>query len=211
MSAQACYTAPKSTEWGTPQDFFDSLDAEFGFTLDVAADADNAKCAKYFTVEDDGLAQDWGRETCWMNPPYGREIPRWMRKAYESSLAGATVVCLVPARTETNWWWDYATKGETRFVKGRLNFTGGSPTNPESHNAPFPVAVVVFRPPINLRVVLEVANLRATGDRMQSEASRLAEFVLALDQAPYEVHMAAIEAANAVEDWTEIRRESVRC
>jgi hypothetical protein len=79
-----------------------------------------------------------------MNPPYGRVIGDWMRKAYESSLAGATVVCLVPARTDTGWWWDYATKGEVRFIRGRLRFTGGSKNNPLSHNAPFPVAVIVF-------------------------------------------------------------------
>jgi hypothetical protein len=85
-----------------------------------------------------------------MNPPYGREIGDWMRKAYESSLDGATVVCLVPARTDTRWWWDYAIKGEVRFVKGRLRFTGGNKNNPSSHNAPFPVAVIVFGRPANV-------------------------------------------------------------
>jgi phage N-6-adenine-methyltransferase len=143
-SAQVCYTAPNTIEWGTPQDFFDELNEEFGFTLDVAASADNAKCARHFTEADDGLAQDWSADVCWMNPPYGRVIGDWMRKAYESSLAGATVVCLVPARTDTGWWWDYATKGEVRFIRGRLRFTGGSKNNPLSHNAPFPVAVIVF-------------------------------------------------------------------
>lgn len=124
--------------WATPQDFYDKLNAEFGFTLDVCANADNAKCADYFTSEQDGLAQEW-RGVCWMNPPYGRAIKDWMRKAYEASQAGATVVCLVPARTDTGWWWDYAMKGEVRFIRGRLKF-GGHDTN-----APFPSAVVIFR------------------------------------------------------------------
>ena len=125
--------------WATPQDFFDKLHAEFGFTLDVCANAENAKCPDYFTVEQDGLAQDWGTNVCWMNPPYGREIGRWMRKAYQASGSGADVVCLVPARTDTAWWWDWAMKGEVRFIRGRLKF-GGHDTN-----APFPSAVVIFR------------------------------------------------------------------
>lgn len=143
-NAQVCYTAPVTVEWGTPQDFFDRLDDEFGFTLDVAANADNAKVERYFSVDDNGLEQDWSGEVVWMNPPYGREIAAWMQKAYTEGLGGTTVVCLVPARTDTRWWWDYAVHGEVRFVKGRLRFTGGSKSNPLSHNAPFPVAVVIF-------------------------------------------------------------------
>src|ERR1043165_5064373 len=123
--------------WATPQDFFDRLNKRFGFTLDVCATPENAKCADYFTAEQDGLAQDW-RGVCWMNPPYGRAIGHWMRKAYESSLAGATVVCLVPARTDTRWWHDYAMRGEVEFIKGRLKFGSAKAT------APFPSAVVVF-------------------------------------------------------------------
>jgi phage N-6-adenine-methyltransferase len=125
--------------WSTPQDFFDALDAEFGFQLDVCATADNAKCLAYYTAALDGLAHPW-LGVCWMNPPYGRTIGQWMRKAYESSQQGATVVCLVPSRTDTAWWHDYAMKGEIRFVRGRLKFGGHA--NP----APFPSAVVVFRP-----------------------------------------------------------------
>jgi len=124
--------------WATPQDFFDRMHERFGFTLDVCATPDNAKCPRFFTQAEDGLAQDW-TGTCWMNPPYGREIGRWMRKAYESSLNGATVVCLVPARTDTCWWHDYAIKGEVEFIKGRLKFG-------EAKDAPFPSAVVTFRP-----------------------------------------------------------------
>ena len=127
--------------WATPQDFFDKLDAEFGFDWDVCATHDNAKCRQYFTKIQNGLRQPW-TGICWMNPPYGREIGKWMQKAYESSLQGATVVCLVPARTDTAWWHDYAAKGEVRFIRGRLKF--GDAKN----SAPFPSAVVVVRPSI---------------------------------------------------------------
>ena len=124
--------------WATPQDFFDKLDAEFNFELDVCALPENAKCEKYFTPEQDGLAQQW-TGTCWMNPPYGRQIGAWVKKAYEASLHGATVVCLLPARTDTAWWHDFVMRGEVRFIRGRLKF-GGS-----KNSAPFPSAVVVFR------------------------------------------------------------------
>ena len=124
--------------WATPQDFFDKLDAEFGFELDVCATPENAKCPRYFTKEMDGLAQEW-KGVCWMNPPYGREIGLWMHKALRSSQNGATVVCLIPARTDTAWWHDCAMKGEIRFIRGRLKFGGGKA------NAPFPSAIVVFK------------------------------------------------------------------
>ncbi|MCY9737425.1 phage N-6-adenine-methyltransferase [Paenibacillus alvei] len=124
--------------WATPQDFYDGLNKEFGFNLDVCATSDNAKCESYFTKEDDGLQQDW-KGTVWMNPPYGRVIGAWVKKAYESSLIeGTTVVCLLPARTDTKWWHEYCMKGEVRLVKGRLKF-GDS-----KNAAPFPSAVIVF-------------------------------------------------------------------
>lgn len=129
----------KTDLWSTPQAFFDKLDDKFGFTLDVCATDDNAKCSNYYTVEDDGLSQIW-EGVVWMNPPYGREIGKWMRKAYESSKNGATVVCLVPSRTDTAWWHDTAAKGEVEFLRGRLKF--GNAKN----SAPFPSAVVVFKP-----------------------------------------------------------------
>ncbi len=129
-----------TSEWSTPQATFDALDAEFHFTLDPCASAENAKCERYFTKEDDGLAQTW-EGSCFMNPPYGREIGKWVRKAYESSLEGATVVCLLPARTDTAWWHDYVMKSnDIRFIRGRLRFSGSKV------NAPFPNAIVVFRP-----------------------------------------------------------------
>lgn len=130
-----------SEDWATPQDFFDALDAGFGFTLDVCATPDNAKCARYFTKEDDGLAQDWGTETCWCNPPYGRTMLAWVHKAWVASLGGAVVVMLAHARTDTRWFHFALEHGaETRFIKGRLKF-GGS-----KNSAPFPSVVLIFRP-----------------------------------------------------------------
>lgn len=130
----------ETVEWATPQALFDDLDAEFGFELDVCATAENAKCANYYTKEQDGLIQEW-TGTCFMNPPYGRQISNWVRKAYESAQQGATVVCLVPARTDTKWWHRYCVQGEIRFLAGRVRFGDGK------NSAPFPSAIIVFRPP----------------------------------------------------------------
>lgn len=124
--------------WSTPRDFFNDYNAIYQFDVDVCATAENALCAKFYSPEDNGLSKEW-HGVCWMNPPYGREIGKWMKKAYESSLHGATVVCLVPARTDTAWWHDYAMKGNIEFIRGRLKF--GSSKN----SAPFPSAVVVFQ------------------------------------------------------------------
>lgn len=139
-------------EWPTPDDLFANLDSEFAFTLDPCADSDNAKCAKFFTKDDDGLSQPWSGAV-FMNPPYGRQIGEWVRKAWLSSLEGATVVCLIPARTDTKYWHDYAMKAsEVRFIKQRLHFSSrrheervasGAAT---AHNAPFPSVLLVFRP-----------------------------------------------------------------
>jgi phage N-6-adenine-methyltransferase len=128
--------------WATPQNFFNKLDAFFKFELDVCATSENSKCRKYFTETDDGLKKDWFG-TVWMNPPYGREIGKWVARAYDQSrLHGSTIVCLLPARTDTKWWHDYCVKGEITFIKGRLKF--GDAKN----SAPFPSAVVIFRPTV---------------------------------------------------------------
>jgi phage N-6-adenine-methyltransferase len=139
MNDMSVHFSSETDLWSTPQDFFDRLNAIYHFRTDVCATHQNAKCSHYFTKEDDGLSKEWGG-VCWMNPPYGREIGKWMKKAYESSQAGTTVVCLVPARTDTKWWHSYAMKGQIEFIKGRLKF-GGS-----KNSAPFPNAVVVFKP-----------------------------------------------------------------
>ena len=125
---------------GTPQKFYEKLNDEFHFTLDPCSTHENHKCDKYYTQEDDGLSQDWSNEVVFMNPPYGREIKYWIQKAYEESLKGATVVCLIPARTDTTYWHNYifGKASEVRFVKGRLKFGDGK------NSAPFPSAVIVF-------------------------------------------------------------------
>src|SRR5262245_12796525 len=107
-----------SDEWPTPNLVFDPLDTEFGFTLDVCANSRNAKCERYFSREVDGLKQEWAPgEVCWNNPPYS-DCVRWIEKSYQSSLAGAVVVCLIPARTDTIYWHRFIAKGayEIRFL-----------------------------------------------------------------------------------------------
>ena len=126
----------KTDVWATPQDFFDKINLEFNLDLDVCAIPENAKCEKFFSPEQDGLKQEWDGN-CWMNPPYGKEIGKWVKKAYESK---SLVVALLPARTDTKWFHDYIYgKTEIRFIKGRLKF-GGS-----SNSAPFPSMLVIWR------------------------------------------------------------------
>jgi len=134
-------------DWETPKDFFDILNHEFGFTLDPCCVPETAKCPKYFTPAEDGLSQSWANEIVYMNPPYGREIGVWVKKAYEESLKGATVVCLLPSRTDTRWWWAYCMKGDIRFIKGRLKFRGKNKEGVYVNNsATFPNAVIIFKP-----------------------------------------------------------------
>lgn len=133
--------------WATPQWLFDRLNAEFRFETDVCAIPENAKCEQFYTPEIDGLKQSW-RGVCWMNPPYGRVIGEWVKKAYQASQhSGATVVCLLPARTDTAWWWRYCIHGEIRFFRGRIRF--GDAVS----GAPFPSAVVIFARHIAAKVV----------------------------------------------------------
>ena len=128
-------------DWETPPDLFAELDAEFGFDLDVCALPHNTKCRDYFTPHLDGLQQTWAPRTCWMNPPYGRVIKDWVAKAYEAALCGATVVGLLPSRTDTQWFhrhiWKHA---EIRYIEGRITFVGAE------NAAPFPSMIVVWRP-----------------------------------------------------------------
>ena len=130
----------KSNEWATPKDLFEKLNKEFNFTLDPCATKENAKCDKYYTIEDDGLIQDWSKDVVFMNPPYGRQIKHWIRKAYEESEKGAKVVCLIPSRTDITYWHDYifGKASDIRFLKGRLKF------GESKNSAPFPSAIIVF-------------------------------------------------------------------
>lgn len=126
----------KSDSWSTPQWLFDQLNEEFHFTLDVCADPVNAKCAKFFTPQQDGLSFEWGG-VVWCNPPYGRSVSKWVKKA---AFSKAIVVMLLAARTDTSWFHDYILgKAEVRFLRGRLCFGSGF------QRAPFPSMVVIFR------------------------------------------------------------------
>ena len=138
--AKALYSS-RTDEWPTPQQFFSALDKEFHFTLDPCATRHNAKCRRYFTRAEDGLAQDWGTHRVFCNPPYGRAMRDWARKCFEFARRGALVVLLAHARTDTRWFHDWVYgKAEVRFVRGRLKFGDGA------QSAPFPSLVAVFRP-----------------------------------------------------------------
>ena len=140
-------TSSLTDNWPTPSYVFDRLNDEFHFTLDVCADDLNHKCDRYFTKEIDGLAQEW-TGTCWMNPPYGRTIGQWVKKAYDAARGGAVVVCLLPARTDTRWWRDYVMcASELRFISGRVKF-GNANTG-----APFPSVVAIFGTPTSPRII----------------------------------------------------------
>lgn len=130
----------KKMDWETPQWLFDKLDSEFHFNIDICASDENAKCDTYFTEQNSCLDKSWSGYTCFMNPPYGRHINDFIKKAYEESKNGATVVCLIPSRTDTKYWHDYifGKAHEIRFIKGRLKFSG------HKNSAPFPSAIIVF-------------------------------------------------------------------
>lgn len=126
-------------DWETPPRFFEAVNNEFGFTLDACATEENAKCIRFFSPEDDALKQEWNG-VVWMNPPYGHQIGKWIEKAYIASVRGATVVALIPAKTETKWWHTWVMRSaEIRFIQGRMRFSG------VNINAPFPSALVVFK------------------------------------------------------------------
>tara|TARA_R100001163_G_scaffold65717_1_gene64228 strand:+ start:2120 stop:2554 length:435 start_codon:yes stop_codon:yes gene_type:complete len=130
----------KTDLWETPVDFFTELDKEFQFTLDVCANEENAKCLNYYDINDDGLSKNW-IGNIWCNPPYGRDILNWVKKASEEIEKDYCnkIVMLVPSRTDTNWWHKYVINEEVRFIKGRLKFGG------HRNSAPFPSAVVVYK------------------------------------------------------------------
>ena len=139
MSVNEALFSSERQDWETPEQLFNELDREFKFDIDVCASASNKKCSNYFDISVDGLKQDW-QGVCWMNPPYGRGVDKWVEKAYNESQKGATVVCLLPARTDTRWFHSFVyNKAEIRFLKGRLKFVGAE------SSAPFPSMVVIFR------------------------------------------------------------------
>ena len=135
----AVHYSSATDEWSTPTDFYAKLDAEFHFTLDPCSTDDNAKCAKHYTKEQDGLSQDWGAERVFCNPPYGRTMPLWIAKCSEHGARGGIAVMLIPARTDTKAFHEYIyNKAEIRFIRGRLKFGGAK------NSAPFPSMVVIF-------------------------------------------------------------------
>lgn len=142
-------------DWETPPELFAELDREFGFELDPCCSRWTAKCREFYTLEDDGLSRDWAPRVVFMNPPYGRGIERWMRKARAEADRGATVACLVPLRADTRWWNETTHRSEIRVRYGRVNFVGGNAA------LPVPLALVVMRPDDPERPVPEVGSWRA--------------------------------------------------
>jgi site-specific DNA-methyltransferase (adenine-specific) len=132
-----------TNEWYTPDYIFRPLNERFKFTLDPCCTKESAKCKTFYTVADDGLSKDWGKHVVWVNPPYGRAIGKWIKKCYEASRKGALVVMLIPARTDTQAWFNYVRfASEIIFIKGRVKFINKGQVKPAS--APFPSAIVVF-------------------------------------------------------------------
>lgn len=135
----------KKEDWETPQLFFNELNKKYKFNWDLASSDANAKCVNHFTVGDDSLSQDWSalEGNLWLNPPYGRDLKRWVKKAHESSLnRSGLLVMLIPSRTDTSYWHDYIfDKAEIKFIRGRLKFENGGVA---SQPAPFPSALIVY-------------------------------------------------------------------
>jgi len=140
MPINKAMVSSKSNEWATPQALFDELNSEFHFSLDPCATSENAKCARYFTQQDNGLKQSWAGEVVFMNPPYGGNTGRWIEKAWLESLGGATCVCLIVSSTDRSYWHDYIFPyaSEIRWLRGRLTFGEASST------APFASAILIF-------------------------------------------------------------------
>lgn len=140
MNNMAVHFSSAKENWGTPVEFYRKWDCRYLFEIDVCAHAGNHKAPKYWTTEDDALTKDWAPLRCWMNPPYGRNVTgKWVKKAYDESVKGALVCCLLPARTDVKWFHDYCLPwGKIEFIRGRLTFEGAKDC------APFPSMIVVF-------------------------------------------------------------------
>lgn len=153
---QSVHFQSGNKEWETPEAFFKPYEKEFNIKLDVCATAENAKCKAFFDKKINGLHASWamvhdlvrdGEVACWMNPPYGRGIEKWVKKAYDEALKGVTTIALLPARTDTSWFHNHIyNKHEVRFLKGRIKFVDAE------GSAPFPSMIVVFQPPVPTNV-----------------------------------------------------------
>lgn len=139
MNSEVMFSS-KTDEWSTPQDLFDKLNEEFNFDLDVCANESNHKCSLYYDRKQDGLKMPWNGHIVWCNPPYGKEIAKWVERAYiEHKTHGTTIVMLLPARTDTIWFHTYVLGwADIRFLKGRLKF-GDS-----KNSAPFPSMLAIY-------------------------------------------------------------------
>lgn len=142
MSINKGLMSSNTDQWATPKYLFKEYNQVYNFTLDACASDWNHKVDNYYTEADNGLEQPW-TGIVWCNPPYGRQIKDWIRKGWESAQQGATVVMLIPARTDTAYWHDYVMRGEISFLRGRIKFI--RPDGTEGDAAPFPSAVVVFK------------------------------------------------------------------
>lgn len=133
----------KKMDWETPQVLFEQLNRKFKFDLDACASDENHKIDNYFTEKDDALVQKWGGNV-FVNPPYGRSIGDFIKKAYEEHLRDPNrfIVMLVPSRTDTRYWQDYVIdKSTIKYIRGRLKFeVDGVATDA----APFPSALLVY-------------------------------------------------------------------
>ena len=130
-----------SENWSTPMDLFELINSKYNFTVDVCADASNNKVKKYYNIQKDGLSQDWSNDVCWCNPPYGKNISKWIEKAYVESEKGTKIVMLLPSRTDTKWFHNFIYENKNakiEFIKGRLKFSGSN------NSAPFPSMIVKF-------------------------------------------------------------------
>jgi phage N-6-adenine-methyltransferase len=160
----------RTEEWETPNHVFLALDKEFNFQVDVCATSENAKCKIYFDKSVDGLKREWSPFRCWMNPPYGRNISLWMKKAFEESQRGALVVCLIPSRTDTKWWHNWVMKAaEIRFVSGRINF-GNS-----KQSAPFPSCIVIYYPELENPYKLSIPVIKSVSFDKSKSVMKLIE------------------------------------
>lgn len=162
----------RTEEWETPAYVFLSLNKEFDFQVDVCATSENTKCKIFFDKSVNGLKREWSPFKCWMNPPYGRNISSWMKKAYEESQRGALVVCLIPSRTDTKWWHKWVMKSaEIRFISGRISF-GNS-----KQSAPFPSCIAIYYPELENPYKLSVPVIKSVCfDKTRNKMILLSDF-----------------------------------
>lgn len=140
----------KNNKWCTPRDFFNEINLKYNFNLDPCCTKKSNLCKNYFTVEEDGLKQSWKGFRAFVNPPYGREIGKWVQKCYEENIINNVFsVMLIPSRTDTKWFHNFILgKAEIIFIKGRLKFIDLDYTGKEEDRkispAPFPSMLVIF-------------------------------------------------------------------